>query len=292
MEDFVPQVSVIVAVRNSATTIRACIDSLRALDYPAEMLELIVVDNGSTDGTADVLKQFRDQLCVLYEKKRGVSAARNRGFREARGEMVALTDADCVVAPDWISRIVSPLQDERVGIVGGRILARRPCNAVELYGETIHDHCQAIEGFAPGYVITMNWCSRRTVVMQVGGFDEDLLRVGDVDLSWRILQKGYRLAYEPAAIVYHQNEKTLFGLFHEGYTHGYNGVRIKKKHADYLRGYDCDRWHWRSYGRLLSRVLVCAIGKGTAESRYANLFDAGKHLGKLVGSARWLYPAF
>jgi O-antigen biosynthesis protein len=288
--DFVPQVSVIVPVFNSATTIQACVESLRTLDYPKENLELIVIDNGSTDRTADVLNQYHDQLRILGENKRGAAAARNRGLRDARGEIIALTDADCVVDKDWLKHIISPLQDEQIGIVGGRIQAHCPCNSIELFGEMIHDHRQAIEVFKPGYVITMNWSSRRSVIEAAGWFDEELLRDQDVDLSWRVLQKGYRLAYEPAAIVYHWNEKTLRGLFHEGYTHGYYGVRVCKKHAGFLRDWGYSRWQWRSYGALLAIFFRYAQGKGTLDSLYAGTFSAGKHLGRLLGAARWLYP--
>ena len=91
-----------VAVHNSVTTIAECVASLLALRYPRRRLEVVVVDNGSTDGTRDVLTAFGNDVRVLSEPIRGASAARNRGIRDARSQMIAFTDADCTVEPDWL----------------------------------------------------------------------------------------------------------------------------------------------------------------------------------------------
>jgi GT2 family glycosyltransferase len=129
----------------------------------------------------------------------------------ARGEVVAFTDADCVVEPGWLASLVAPLSDESIGIVGGKILAKRPCNPIEEFGERIHDHELAINVYEPPHVITMNWASRVSVLRE-NLFDEKFLRSQDVDLSYRILQQGYEFVFTPAAVVYHRNEKTFSGL--------------------------------------------------------------------------------
>src|SRR5262245_13454924 len=98
--------TVIVAVYNGASTIEACVASLLALHYPRPDHEIIVVDNGSTDGTAAVLASFGDRVRVLTEPTRGASAARNRGIRHARGRVIAFTDADCTVEPGWLAALV------------------------------------------------------------------------------------------------------------------------------------------------------------------------------------------
>jgi cellulose synthase/poly-beta-1,6-N-acetylglucosamine synthase-like glycosyltransferase len=228
-----PSASVIVAVRNGAATLGACLDSLLRLDYPADRVELIAVDNASTDTTPDILAGSGARLRVLHEQRLGPAAARNRGLRDAVGEMVAFTDADCVVDRQWLRHLVAPLTDSTIGVVGGRILSRRPCNRIEAFGEHIHDHARAVQ-LSPPYAITMNWASRRSVLEAVGRFNETLLRSSDVDCSYRMVAAGYRLVYAPEAVIYHRNERTPWGLVHEGYVHAVHAPRVRALHAEFL----------------------------------------------------------
>lgn len=230
-----PRVALIVAVYNGQATLRACLDSLLRLDYPSELLELICVDNASTDATPRILASYGDRLRVLHETTRGPAAARNCGIRRTSSDVVALTDADCVVDRQWLRHLVAPLRDAGVGIVGGRILSVRPCNAIEAFGERIHDHARALNEITPPYAITMNWAARRAVLERVGLFNEALLRSSDVDCSYRMVDAGYRLVYAPDAVIYHRNERTPWGLLHEGYVHGFHAPAVQQLHAAFLR---------------------------------------------------------
>jgi glycosyltransferase involved in cell wall biosynthesis len=278
-------VSVVVAVRNARATIAACVDSLLALD--PEPIEVLVVDNGSTDGTRELLDGYADRITVLQETKRGAGAARNAGIAAARGHMVAFTDADCIVEPAWLGNLVGALADPQVGAVGGTILAADPGNPIERYEERIHDHRMAIEVFKPPYAITMNWASRRAVLEELGGFDERFLRVQDVDLSYRILQSGRTLAFAPDAIVRHHNERTLGGLAREGFTHGFHGVRADKRHDAFLRGFGHRRVDRRGYARLGQRAADWVRGRDRATAQLDLAFNGAKKAGKLLGSLRY-----
>ena len=233
MSDGLPRAAVIVAVYNGAATLRDCLESLLRLDYPAPW-ELIVVDNASTDGTARLLEQYAGRLRVGREERRGPAAARNRGLAATTAEVVAFTDADCTVDPAWLRHLVAPLTDPTVGIAGGRILSRRPCNWIEAYGEHIHDHARAMHVSRPPYAITMNWASRRAVMEEIGRFDESLLRSSDVDCAYRLVTAGYRLVYAHDAVIYHRNERTPWGLVHEGYVHAVHAPRVRAIHRELL----------------------------------------------------------
>jgi cellulose synthase/poly-beta-1,6-N-acetylglucosamine synthase-like glycosyltransferase len=285
-----PRVSVIVPAYNAENTIAECIASLLSLDYPRGLRELLIVNNASADATDQVLKQFGSEIVSLSEVKRGPGAARNRGLRAAGSEVVAFTDADCVVHPSWLRSIVLPLRDHGVGIVGGRILARRPSNEIEAYGERIHDQGRAINEFVPPYVITMNWSSRVSLLEEVGLFNEELTRGEDVDLSWRILQLGYRLVYEPDAVVYHRHEKSLSGLFCKGFVHGYHAPRIHKRHEALLQRFGFRRWYASGYLAVLRSFVDYMVGRDPTRSICYATFNLGKKTGKLVGSVRWGYP--
>ena len=135
----------------------------------------------------------------------------------------------------------------------------------------------AIECYTPPYAITMNWASRRSVLEEVGRFDEELLRCEDCDLAYRVVAAGYRIVHEPAAVVYHHNERSLAGLIAEGYAHGYHSIPLLKKHDEFVR----------------TLVANSPPGQKAAASKalpndalYWRVFNFGKAAGKMIGSLR------
>jgi GT2 family glycosyltransferase len=279
-----PEVTVVVPVFNGAATIAACLSSLLALLYPRERFEIIVVDNGSTDHTREVLKAFGDAIRVQSETTLGAAAARNRGVLSARGRLIAFIDADCVAEPEWLTAIVAPLSDLRVGVVGGRILSPAGGNRIEHFGELIHDQQRAIEAYDPPYVNTASWASRREVLLEIGLFDETLLRGQDVDLAWRIHRAGLRLVYARDAVVHHRHESTVFGLMHEGFVHGRSAVSLSLKHTHV---WPQIRRRWTtSVWRLAGDLREIARGQAPMDSLLWFLFDAGKSTGELIALAK------
>lgn len=279
-----PSVSVIVPAYNAAATIDACITSLLRLDYPRDRVEIVVVDNASTDDTPQILARFGDQVRVLRERTRGPAAARNCGLRSATHALVAMTDADCVVDPQWLRNLVVPLQDTAIAIVGGRILSVQPSNGIERFGEVIHDHEAAITHFAPPYVITMNWASRRAHLETCGYFDEQFLRAEDVELSYRFLRAGLRFAYAADAIVFHHNERTIVGLFREGFGHGMHSRHIAAKHGDWLHAQNVGARPTNPLRALRRASQELMQGDPTKQSLYRAVFGIGKELGKIVAA--------
>ena len=277
----------VVPVYNGEETIADCVDSLLALQYPQERVEVLVVDNGSRDRTTDVLRRYSDRIVPLEESTRGPAPARNAGLRRATGDVVAFTDADCRVEPGWLVALVAPLEDPKIGIAGGSIRALPPANDVERFGDVIHDHRMAIEVYKPPYAITMNWASRRSVLEELGGFDERFRRCEDVDLSYRMTQAGYGLAFAPAAVVYHRNEDRLGGLFLEGFAHGVHSVLALKHHDEFVRAFGHSRLDWQGYVAIGTRMLDWARGRDGAKSRCDAVFNSGKKAGKLLGSLRF-----
>jgi glycosyltransferase involved in cell wall biosynthesis len=270
--------SVIIPVYNAEATIGECIRSLLSLEYPKDRLELIVVDNASTDRTRMILEGFGNQIRILSQVKRGAAAARNTGIRQASGACIAFTDADCKVEPGWLRHLLPPLGDPAVGITGGEILSARPCNRIELFGEKLHDHQRAMKEFVTPYAITMNWASRRAVLEEVGLFDEGLLRGQDVDLAHRIRADGYRLVYCPDAKVFHRNESTFRGLLVKGFLHGRARVMTLDKaarlaHAPVRRPLATER-------RVLRNCRRCLTGPDRFDHFCAVVFDLGKVAGE------------
>lgn len=284
-----PKVSVIVPVYNSENKLESCIQSILNADYPEGKKEIIFVDNASNERTKNILDLYKDIINILYENKRGAAAARNRGILNSTGEVIAFTDSDCVVDEKWLLRIVEPLVDDNVGIAGGRILAKKPCNNIEKFGEKIHDHKKAIIDAKIPYVITMNWASRSSVLKKMGLFNEDLIRCQDIDLSRKIFYEGYKIVYVNDAVIYHSNRKTLSALFYQGYIHGFWGVKLSKIQKPFLDNYDYSRFNFDSYKSIMSRVTNFIIDRSSSDSLFYSVFNIGKKTGKFMGSIRFFY---
>lgn len=224
-----PLVSVIVPVRDGEATIDACLDSILATDFPEDRREILVVDNGSTDGTAALIRSR--PVRYLREERRGVSNARNRGIAESEGEICAFVDADCIVEPQWLTELVRPFEDPEVGGVGGNLEHEPPANAAERQAvRLLGDWQQFAFSSNPAYPITANAAYRRDVLDRIGPFDPHMVRAQDVELGLRFQERGgLRLAFAERATARHRNRSTQAGFFRQqlGWAYGAGLVGVK-----------------------------------------------------------------
>jgi cellulose synthase/poly-beta-1,6-N-acetylglucosamine synthase-like glycosyltransferase len=199
-----PRVTVIVPAYNEAARIAASVAALRAQSYPRQKLQIVMVDNGSTDQTFEILKGTAGIL-ALRETQPGSYAARNLALRHADGEVVCFTDADCSADADWVRNSVAALADPGVGIVAGHVeldFGRRPrLSASELF-EKCFSFRQA-ENARNRVCVTANWTSRLALIESFGGFDATLKSGGDHRLAAQIATAGHRIVYARDAIVRH-----------------------------------------------------------------------------------------
>ena len=211
-----PTVSVVVPVYNGEGTVAACIESLLGQAYPADRYEVIVVENGSTDATSEVVSRYPVRL--LHSPVRGPAAARNLGMCQSQADIVAFTDADCIAHPRWLlelSRLYAI--DPDVAGVGGAILAYAHCERTDVE-RFLDEHPPLINWVSSAdqylpHLLTANASYRRALLHRVGGFNPYHLAADDVDLSWRLqVELGARLAYAPKAVVYHHHRATRAGL--------------------------------------------------------------------------------
>ena len=210
-------VSVVVCTYNRSESLNECLQALAQMRCPRDTdWELVVVDNNSTDTTRDVCEAWRHRLGVpferILEKIQGTGAARNRGIRAARGRILAFTDDDCLVASDWLERIIEEFDsDPRLSGLGGRSEqgdARDAPLAVRLSEERqFLDSPSAALGFIPG----CNMAFRRGLFADIGGFDPffgaGALVPGaeDIDFLYRAFMRGARLVYTPSVRVIHNH---------------------------------------------------------------------------------------
>ena len=227
--DHLPSVSVIVPVRDGESTIADCLDSILATDYPTERREILVVDNGSSDGTASLIQSR--PVTYLREERPGVSNARNRGIAESNGRILAFVDADCQVEPQWLTELVRPFADPDVGSVAGDLQHAPPTTAAERQAARMLGNWQRFAFTSnPAYPITANAAYRREVLERIGPFDPHMTRAQDVELGLRFQERsGLRLAYAERATVRHRHRSTQRGFFRQqlGWAYGAGLVGAK-----------------------------------------------------------------
>ncbi len=233
--DAPPFISVTVPVYNGAETLPACLHALRDQTYPADGYEVIVVDDGSTDATADVARGLG--VRVISQPNAGPAAARNRGARAARGEVLLFTDADCAPTPDWIAQMAAPFADESVAGVKGVYRTRQRelvARFVQAEYEDKYDRMRGLERI--DFVDTYSAGYRRDVFLSAGGFDEffPTASVEDQAFSFKLAEAGHRLVLAPRARVFHLHDRTLGEYVRRKFGIGYWKVKVMREHPDKL----------------------------------------------------------
>jgi cellulose synthase/poly-beta-1,6-N-acetylglucosamine synthase-like glycosyltransferase len=278
---------VIVPVRDGEPTIADCLDAILATDFPAERREILVVDNGSSDGTADLIQSR--PVRYLREPRRGVSNARNHGIAESTGEILAFVDADCLVEPQWLTELVRPFEDPEIGSVAGDLQHVAPTTAAERQSARLLGNWQRFAFTSnPAYPITANAAYRRDVIERIGTFDPHMTRAQDVELGLRFQERsGRRLAYAEKATARHRNRTTQLGFFRQqlGWAYGAGLVGAK---FEAMGGDPVNPPRIREIGRTargLGIVLRARIrGRGRSEWIEDAWFDLLRQVAWWVGA--------
>lgn len=202
----IPTVSVIVPAYNAEKNIATLIESLLDLDYPKELLEIIIVDNNSNDRTKEIVKRYPVKLS---EKNIQSSyAARNLGIKNANGNILAFTDADCIVDPQWIKNAVTCLSRKNADLLAGNVTFKRTSNLniFEIYDS--HMYLQQEYNTSVGASTTANLIVKRNVFNSLGLFP--IVQSGG-DTAWtkETTTKGFKLVYCRTAKVFHPARKSL-----------------------------------------------------------------------------------
>lgn len=238
-----PFVSVIVPAYNAQPTIRHTIQSLVAQSYPGEF-EIIVVDDGSTDRTPEIVRSFTEVI-YIRQSNAGPAAARNRGAADSKGEFVLFTDSDCIAHKDWIEKIIGGFSTGGIAAVCGSYGIANPENILArcIQDEIVFRHRRLMSSY-PRAFGSYNVGIRRSVYWRAGGFDESYRRASgeDNDLSYKILKTGGRIFFVKNALVDHYHTTRLEKYLREQFRHGFWRARIYGRHPEMVKGDDYTFW--------------------------------------------------
>ncbi|HKD66911.1 MAG TPA: glycosyltransferase, partial [Candidatus Binataceae bacterium] len=248
-----PMVSVVICAYNAERTIGPCLESLRKLDYPN--YEVVVVDDGSRDATAEIATRF-PEFRLIRQPNKGLSVARNVGMQAALGEFIAYTDSDCVVDPHWLTFMIGAMTANRFDACGG------PNYAPHEEGRT--EACVSASPGAPCHVLTAedraehlagcNMVFRKTVLQRIGGFDPQFTAAGDdVDICWRALDEGFVLGFSPAAFVWHFRRNTVKAYYNQQRGYGKAEAMLYRKYPERFNALGQVMWRGRIPG--LARTM-------------------------------------
>jgi glycosyltransferase involved in cell wall biosynthesis len=270
-----PSVSVVVCSHNGSRTMRDTCEGLLEVDYPD--VEVIVVDDGSTDGTGDIAREYGFR--VIATENQGLGAARNTGWQAARGEIVAYIDDDARPDPQWLHYLAHTFMTTGHAAVGGPNAPPPESGGVEACvaaapGGPIHVLMSDTEAeHTPG----CNFAVRREVLARLGGFDPRFRVAGDdVDICWRILEGGWMIGYSPAALVWHRRRDTVRGYLRQQRGYGRAEALLERKWPGKYNVSGHRTWSGTIYGsgspltlgRRLWRVYYGSWGTGLFQRLY------------------------
>lgn len=237
METNYPFVSIIIPVRNVEKIIGRCLESLKKLDYPKDKYEIIIADSNSDDGTQSIVREYG--AILVSTPKRSICAGRNEGFKVARGQIIAFSDADCLMDKDWIKNSLKYFKDPTVAGVGGINITPPDETAFGRAVGFVFDQPIFTAGSTYGRILKQpkevkgipgcNAIYRKEVLEKVIPIDETLLGGADYLMNQKIRQLGYRLIYTPDTIVWHYRRPTPQKFFRQMSHYAATRLAIAKK---------------------------------------------------------------
>ncbi|MCK9595150.1 MAG: glycosyltransferase [Candidatus Omnitrophica bacterium] len=240
---------VIIPVYNDKDNFKICLAALCAQTYPRDKFEIMIIDDGSTDGLGEWLESYRKpaglDIKYFYQKNKGPSSARNLGIKYSRGDILAFIDSDCVPQKDWLEEVLRGYASDNVAGAGGVIEALPTGSKVSRYCAYVKmNRTPKIDPGGIAYLITGNASFRRDCLIAAGGFDErfDFPGGEEPDLCYRLKQKGYIFQFNHKAVVYNAHKQNLSEFTRTYFNYG--------KGQSFLMARKMSKWDLVSVSRL------------------------------------------
>lgn len=222
--------SVVIPAYNAEKTIAKCLESLQG--QSSRDFEIIVVDDGSKDRTAEIAKGF-SRARVFREKNAGPAVARNNGAKKALGEIIVFTDSDCVADKNWLKEMLEPFKDAKIAGVQGRYKSRQKelvARLIQLEIEQRYEKMKRRKSI--DFIGTYSAAYRKSVFAEMHGFDTSfpIASGEDTDLSFRMSKAGYKMVFKPEAIIFHTHPTSLWKYLKVKYYRAFWRTKVYKRH--------------------------------------------------------------
>src|SRR3989441_1767429 len=255
-----PRISVVVCTHNGERTIGRCLEGLLKLNYPN--FEVIVVDDGSTDKTSAIAREYGFRL--ISTENRGLGAARNLGLEAATGEIIAYIDDDTYPDPDWLMYLSDAFLTTDYSGVGGP--------NIPPLSDGLIAQCVANSPGAPVHVLLSdreaehipgcNMAFRKSCLETIGGFDPQFRAAGDdVDVCWRLQERGWTLGFNPAAVVWHHRRNSVRAFWKQQKNYGKAEGLLKRKWPEKYNATGHVTWAGRIYNNGFDPALSWSRGR-------------------------------
>ncbi len=284
-----PFVSVVVPCFNSSSTIGDCLDALYRQTYPADRYEVIVADNGSSDGSRELIASNYPRVQIVSASRKGSAYARNAGLHAARGTLILSTDADCIPESAWIISLVQAIEaaGARVAAIGGAIDPYSTATLAERFQKAWVSQPPA--DTKVHYAATTNAVFLAEVLRDLGGFDGEAGH-DDSDMGIRLTKAGYTVLYTEKARVRHRNPTGLRDLYHHRRKYGKANFALAEKHSDLFGSPTGRSQRLRLLRETVRRVAgdllkwpVSLLSRSSGRPRGWPIVDAAMALGNYSG---------
>ncbi len=226
-------VSLVIPARNAERTLESCLNAVVPL-LETSLREIIVVDDNSTDTTAKIARRF--PVVCLASRARGAGAARNAGWRAAKGDLVWFIDADCVVDSQALERLLASISASSVWAAGGSYSGAMQSTLLSaLIQEEIAERHRAMP-LSVDFLASFHVLYRRDALEKLGGFDEQFLLGQDIDLAYRLKRSGGEIVFSGGSTVRHFHPTSVVPYLRKQARHGYWRIRLYSRHPERIPG--------------------------------------------------------
>lgn len=231
-------ISVVIPAYNTEERIGDVLDAI--LHQTIDPIEVIVVDDGSSDRTLEIVEEYRKKykrLRVITQKNSGAVSATNRGIRNSSGDIICLIDSDTIIERNWIQKIIKEFDDPEVNVAAGSILTFNKSNIwAKIMGYDLEYRYWAIKSKYVNHVSTCATLYRRKVFENTGLFDANLKYGYDNDMAYQIRKAGYKIVIRKDAKTWHCWRETLGEYLKQQFNAAYGRLQVIKKHPGRVFG--------------------------------------------------------
>lgn len=233
-----PNISILIPAYNEERNITECLNSIFLSNYPKTKYEVIVIDDGSTDNTSNILKNLQKRyknLIIVNGNHNGKSASLNLGLKKSKFDYILLIDADTTQKKDSISKIIAPFSDKTIGATTGSCLVKNKKGMLGAFQEVEYPYINLIRKSFSDVFSNVSWflgafsCYRRDVLKSIGNFKKDT-QSEDIDISLEIYRKGFKVVNVSDAYAYTTIPLTVKDFIKQRIRWYVGVIQVMKKH--------------------------------------------------------------